>query len=290
VTARPPSAADLFGVWSADPALIAALAALAALYVAAVLRTRGSWPVLRTASFLAGVGVAALAFLSGIDAYADRLLSVHMVQHMLLLVVVPVLLLSGAPVRLALAAGGRRGRRRMRVLLHSPAIRIASRPAFGVGLFCAVVLATHLTGFFELALRNGTVHELEHAAYVGAGLVCFAPLLAVDPLPRPPGPLARFAWLMLVMTVMTVVGAVLAFAPTLRYPYYLGPARTLHVSALADQHLAGVVMWVGGGVLGSALMLIVVMRALLEEERRQQRRDRYAAASVFEGAPERVLR
>ena len=80
---------------------------------------------------------------------------------------------------------------------------------------------TYFTGLFELSLRNPTVHALEHAAFFWSGVLCFAPLIAADPLPRPPGALARFGWLMVVMTAMVVVGALLSFDGSVRYPSYL---------------------------------------------------------------------
>jgi putative membrane protein len=275
VVIRGPSLGRLLGSWTLDPSLLAVLLALAVAYAAGARRVRG-WPPARTLAFSAGLAVLAAALLSGIDAYADELLSIHMVQHILLLLVAPVLLLWAAPVRLALAAGGPGLRRAAARLLHARLARVASRPAFGVTALSVVVLATQFTGIFELSLRDPTVHAIEHAAYFWAGMLCFAPLVAADPLPRPPGPLARFSWLMVVMTVMVAVGVVFTYANTLRYPYYAAPARALHASALADQQLAGIIMWFGGGLLGAALALALVIQALVAEERRPRRRDRYS--------------
>ena len=270
----------LLGTWTLDPGLLAFLSVAAALYLLGARRVRGGWPLPRTSAFLAGLAVLAVALLSGIDAYSDYLLSVHMVQHTLLLMVAPVLLLWAAPVRLALASGGHGVRRGVGGLLHTRVVRLASRPAVGVTVLCVVMLGTQFTGIFELSLRNQTVHAFEHAAYFWSGILCFAPLIAADPLPRPPGALARFSWLMVVMTVMVVIGAVFTYENTVRYPYYLAPARALHTSALADQQLAGVVMWFGGGLLGAALALGLLIQALLAEERRQRRRDRYLFRDV----------
>lgn len=265
----------LLGRWTVDPGLLAVLAAAAVLYVWGARRARHGWPLARTAAFLAGLAVLAVALLSGIDAYSDDLLSVHMVQHTLLLMVAPVLLLWAAPVRLALASASHGVRRGVGRLLHTRAVRLASRPVVGVTILCVVMLGTQFTGIFELSLRDQTVHAFEHAAYFWSGVLCFAPLIAADPLPRPPGALARFSWLMVVMTVMVVIGAVLTYENTVRYPYYLAPARALQTSALADQQLAGVVMWFGGGLLGAVLALGLVIQALFAEERRQRRRDLY---------------
>jgi cytochrome c oxidase assembly factor CtaG len=271
-----PSLGRLLGTWNVDPGLIAVLAACATAYLLAARRVRGGWPRMRSVAFLAGLAVLATALLSGIDSYADDLLSVHMAEHMLLMMVAPVLLVWSAPVRLALAASPRRGRRAIAAVLHRRAVAFATRPAFGATLLCTVMLATYLTGLFELSLRDQTVHAIEHAAFFWSGVVCFAPLVAADPLPRPPGALARLGWLMVVMTAMVGLGALLSFDTAVRYPYYLAPARALHVSALADQQLAGVVMWFGGGILGAVLTLVLVTQALIAEERRQRRRERYA--------------
>ena len=99
-----PSLERLLGTWNVDPGLIAVLAGCAVGYLLAARRVRGGWPRSRSALFLAGLAVLATALLSGIDTYADDLLSVHMVQHMLLMMVAPVLIVWSAPVRLALAA------------------------------------------------------------------------------------------------------------------------------------------------------------------------------------------
>jgi putative membrane protein len=158
-------------------------------------------------------------------------------------------------------------------LLSHTVIRALTRPVAGFALFACVVLATHLTGLYELSLEHPLVHELEHAAYFWSGVLLLAPLIAADPLPHPPGAIARFSWLMGAMAVMAIPAALLTFATSVRYPYYLAPARALGRSALSDQHLAGAIMWVGGGILMFLLALAVAMQAMLAEERRQRRRE-----------------
>ena len=100
MSAGAPTAGRLLGSWTLDGATLVALVVLAVPYALGVTRLRGRWPVARTCAFVAGVVALAAALLSGIDAYADRLLSVHMVQHLLLMLVAPALLLWGAPLRL----------------------------------------------------------------------------------------------------------------------------------------------------------------------------------------------
>jgi putative membrane protein len=203
-----------------------------------------------------------------------------MVQHLLLALLAPALLLYGSPVRLALGAGSPALRRVLAGVLASRLARALTHPAVGLALFALVQLGSHLTGLFELALEHRWLHELEHGAYFASGLLLFAPLIAADPLPHAHAPLTRFAWLMGAMTAMAVPGALLTFESTLRYRFYAGPARALGRSALEDQHVAGAIMWVGSGVAMFALALVVAMGAMLAEERRQRRRERYLDGAV----------
>lgn len=229
----------------------------------------------RLASFAAGTATVAVALAPVTDRYSDRLLSVHMVQHLLLSVVAPPLLLLGGPIQFALRTAPPRARRALAQALHSRAAHLLTRPVVGLALFAAVMLGTHLTGLFELALREDVVHAAEHGAYLLAGLALFAPLLAPasGPVAKAPGGLARFLWLMAAMVPMTAVGALLSSDTHVRYGSYVAPARALGRSALADQRLAGAIMWVGGGLAMAALAIAVAMAAMLAEERRQRVRE-----------------
>ena len=101
---QPLTLSRLLGDWTLDPLLLCVLCFAGLLYVWGVIRCRTHWPARRTTSFMAGLFVVALALLSGIDRYADELLSMHVLEHLLLILIAPVLLLWGAPVRLALSA------------------------------------------------------------------------------------------------------------------------------------------------------------------------------------------
>jgi putative membrane protein len=282
-----PTLARMLGSWQLDPGVLVVCAAAAALYGCGAVRawryTRGHWPLWRVASFMAGLLVLMCALLSGIDPYSDELLSIHVVQHLLLILLAPVLLLWGAPVRLALSASPPGGRRAIGAVLRRRWVRVLTRPACGFALLSIVVLATHLTGLYEVALRDRTVHAFEHAAYFWSGIVFLLPLLAADPLPHPPSAIARFSWLMAAMTMMFIPAALFMFDERVRYPFYLAPARALHRSALGDQHAAGIAMAVGGGLAMATLAIVVTMEAMIREERRQRRRDTYLYADLPAG-------
>lgn len=275
MSAQPLTLSRLLGDWTVDPLLLCGLCFAGALYGWGAIRCRARWPARRTTSFMTGLFVVALALLSGIDRYADELLSMHVLEHLLLILVAPLLLLWGAPVRLALGVSPPGGRHAIAALLGSRTLHVLTRPVCGFALFTVVVLGTHLTGVYEAALRNQTIHACEHAAYFWSGLLFLAPLLAADPIPHPPAAIARFCWLMAAMLVMALPAGVFLFDSHVHYPFYVAPAHALHTSALSDQRAAGVLMLVGGGFVMGVLAIVIAMDAMLAEERRQKRRDGY---------------
>jgi putative membrane protein len=264
--------------WRVDPLLLVALGATALLYLAGVARRRRPWPVARTASFVAGLAVLWVALASGADTHAGELLSAHMVQHMLLTVVAPPLLVAGAPVTLALGALPAAPRRSLARALRGRAVRWATFPPVALALFAAVLVGTHVPYAYELALRSPVAHVAEHGLYVVTALLFWAPLVGSDPLPHRPSPSARVLWLLLAMPPMALVGVVLLSSDSVVYSPYAHAARALGGSALADQQLAGTIMWVGGKLVLVAAVLAIGWSALMREERRQAARDRYAEA------------
>lgn len=262
----------LLGPWQGGPQW-AALVAAGVLYAWAIRRAR-SWPVLRSAAFAGALAVLAVALASGIDSAAHDRLLVHMVQHGLITMVAAPLAVFSAPVRLALAAQRGSVRRRTGRALHR--LRALTHPLAGLGLFALVAGVAHLPAVYELALRSPAAHGLEHAAFFWSAVTLWAPLIGADPFPRRLGSVGRFGVLLGAMVLMAGGGAVLGAAQTVFYPSYLAPAARLGIDPLADQALAGGVMWVGAMILGLPLLLILAWRALAAEERSQRVRDRRA--------------
>lgn len=265
----------LLSHWELSPTVAVPALACAVAYAGAARRFRG-WPLRRTASFLAGLVVVMLALQSGLDAYDDRMLSVHMVQHMLLLLGAPPLLLAGRPLVLGLRVlpPGRRsgfGRALSRT-------RPFTGPLPALTVFSAVVILTHLPAFYDATLRHPALHDLEHALYLLAGLLMWSPLLDGDPAPRHRlNGLGRLGYLLVAMAPMALVGAYMNRYPTLLYPAYAASARALGISALDDQAQAGAIMWVLGDVVMVAVGLWSALAAMVAEERRQAARDARAA-------------
>jgi cytochrome c oxidase assembly factor CtaG len=242
--------------------LAAMLLSAAALYAAGVRRLGRRWPAARSIPFGAGLLAVGVA-LGPLDGPADRLLSAHMAQHMLLLVVAAPLLVLGSPLALALRALHGPWRRALRSLLAVPAL---AHPLTGWIVLAAVVVGTHLTPLYELALTHPAVHVLEHMLYLGAGVLFWRPLAGLDPVPHRPALTGRLLLLLTAMAPMALVGVAMLDA---EHPWYAHYAS--RPGALADQHLAAVVMWLGGGIALGAATVAVGWSAVLREHRRQLR-------------------
>ena len=233
-------------------------------------RMRRAWPLWRTLAFVAGVGCALVGLQSGIDAYQNRLLSDHMVQHLLLLELAPLLLLTGRPATLLQrAAPSARSPALGRALAS---LRPLTRPLWCLAFFWAVVLGTHLPWFFDRAVTHPALLALEHVLYLIAGLAMWWPIHDSSPVAthRLDG-FARLGYVIVAMLPMELIGAYLNRDPTLLYPVYAHPAHVLGISAITDQQVAGGIMWVFGSSLMAASGLWQAMAALNDEEQRLRR-------------------
>ncbi|MCW3067498.1 MAG: Cytochrome c oxidase caa3-type, assembly factor CtaG-related protein [Solirubrobacterales bacterium] len=265
----------LAGHWSPAWAVNGAGAAYAGIYLWGTMRSRARWSPWRTVSFVSGIGVVLLALQSGIATYDERLLSAHMVQHMLLLLVAPLLLLQGRPVILALSALAPRHRAALMRLLARA--RPLMSPLICLAVFSVALIATHVPPLYQATLSNPPLHVAEHALFLAAGLMFWWPLLDGDPAPAHRlGGMSRFVYLLAAMPAMALVGAYLNRAATLAYPDYAAPAKALGISAVTDQQQAGAIMWVGGSSFMIAIGLWLAMATMLREDRRQTARERHA--------------
>lgn len=276
-----PSLAQVLRDWTLEPGpLLLAVLALG-LYGWVALRAVRRWPPQRLLWFAAGVTALVFALCSGLDAYGDRLLSIHMVQHLVLTLVAPPLLIMGRPLELALRALHGERRRAVARMLSGRAARRLGSPPVAWSVFAVVMLGSHLPTFYQAAVRHDSVHELEHALYLTSALLFWWPLLDADPHSRRRlGMVGRLLYVVLAMPVMGGIGVVLQQSRSLVYPVYAQPARALHVSALGDQLRAGAIMWVGGTAFMAAAALIVAWLALAGEEERARRREAYEDAEL----------
>ncbi len=266
-----------------EPVLLALLLA-AGLAFAAAARRRARWPRRRTAAAVAGLAALGLAMAPVVDERAGALLSMHMVQHALLALVAAPLLVASAPVRLALGTLPRAPRRRLARLLHGRALRALARPLPGLAIFVVALAVVHLPPVYEAALRAPLVHAATHALLLWSAIALWVPLVGADPIPRQAGAVTRVGVLIAAMAAMGALGAALAALPRLAYPAYAAPTIALGHDPLADQVLAGGIMWVGGMVVVLPALLALAWRALSAEERAQLARERALRARELDAA------
>jgi putative membrane protein len=243
---------------------------------------RNPHPRWRAWCWYAGLGVLLVALQSPIGTYDTTLFSVHMVQHLLMAMVAAPLLALGAPITLLLRVVSPRTRQRWVLpVLHSLPMRAISFPVVTWVLFAGVMWATHFSGLYDAALEDPLAHFAEHALYMGAALLFWWPAVGADPSPwRMPHAL-RVGYLFLGMPQSSFLGLAILSAPDVLYPHYATLERSWGPSPLADQQLAGGIMWAGGDLVFLIAVILAVWVWMRAEEaegvRVDARLDREAA-------------
>ena len=194
---------------------------------------------------------------SGIGSYDDVLFWDHMVQHLLLLMVAPPLLVVGQPATLLLHASRNPVHTWTKKLLRSHVVTWITWPAFGVALYVGVIVGTHLTGFMNLVLANETVHNAEHVLFLVAGYLYFLPLLGREPIRWKVSYPTRIFLLFIAMPVDAFTGLALGSESGNPFPNLAVQRPSWAPSPLSDVHIGGAVMWVGGAGLMFVLLMTV---------------------------------
>ena len=215
------------------------------------------WPLWRTGMFLGGLAVVVVATQSGIGAYDDVLFWDHMIQHLLLLMVAPPLLVVGQPATLLLHASRNPVHTWTKKLLRSHVVTWITWPPFSVVLYIGVIVGTHLTSFMNLVLANETVHNAEHALFLVAGYLYFLPLVGREPIRWKISYPSRIFLLFIAMPVDAFTGLVLGSEGSNPFPNLAKGRPSWAPSPLSDVHIGGAVMWVGGAGLMFVLLLTV---------------------------------
>ena len=273
-----PSPLRMLTFWRFDTFLSVGGLLLAALYLAGVVRLhrRGDrWPVGRTVSWLAGCVALVFATGSGVRAYGSAMLSIHMVEHTLLNMFVPVLLVLGAPVTLALrvlpsaAPGAPPGPREWIVrAVHSPFTAFLSNPITAFVLFVGSLYAVYFTPLFDTLVPYHWGHELMSLHFLITGYLFYWGIIGVDPGPRRLPFIGRLALLFATMPFHAFFGIAMMTKTTAVGGNYYATIAPPWVSSLTDdQHLGGAIAWGAGEV-----PLVMVVIALVTQWARQDRR------------------
>jgi putative membrane protein len=267
-----------FWDWSFDPPLVLVIDAAILYWIGdrrtvSPLRTRSQqrW---RTVSFYTALVVLAIALASPVELLSQRLFWVHMIQHVLLLVVAPPLIMVARPwirlwrslplgLRRSVARGFRPGGR------AAPLQRLSEhlgRPLPSFVLFSGVLLAWHVPVLFDATLRSNTLHALEHTLFFATALMFWKQVIPSPPLRARLEVPQRAFYVVGAMVVSWILAVVLAFAPDPLYSFYAHEAsRPGGISAIADQQLAAGVMWVPGSIAFVIVLFVYVNRWLAPE-------------------------
>ena len=279
--------------WQFAPIVTAFTALLAAAYLWGVLRVRRRhprrpWPLRRTTPFFLGLIVVNLATQSGIGTYDDTLFWDHMIQHLMLIMIAPPLLVAGQPVTLLLHASRNPLHTGVKRLIRSRPIQWITWPAFGVLAYIATIVGTHLTDFQNLVIENDAIHQAEHVLYLVVGYLYFLPLLGREPIRWKVSYPLRLFLLFIAMPVDAFTGVVLGSYQT--DPFVPMEARSWGPSPVNDLHEGGAVMWIGGAAIMFAVIMVTffqwtretrssVSMGWLESARRTSLADRIAEAN-----------
>ncbi|MBO0844926.1 MAG: cytochrome c oxidase assembly protein [Nocardioides sp.] len=273
----------VFTEWELVSGATVAILLTAGLYAWGVIRLhrRGDhWPVGRTIAFGAAMVVAAMATVSGLGVYDDTLLSVHMIQHMVLSMVVPLAMALGAPITLALRTLPRKPRRWLLTVLHSWVAKVLTFPPLTFALFVFTPWALYFTGWYTATLHSDYLHEMTHVHMVLVGCLFFWPLVGVDPLPNRIAYPFRVLLIVLTLPFHAFMGVTIMSQKTLIggdwYPGLSeGPMGAWLPDPHTDQQLAGGILWAAGdavGILFFAVLFAQWVRSSMREAKREDRR------------------
>jgi cytochrome c oxidase assembly factor CtaG len=270
--------------FSGDPVFMIGCLLALGLYGYAVvrLRRRGDrWSAGRTIAFVSGVLTVGVAMCTALNDYGMVMFSVHMVQHMIISMVSPILLLLGAPVTLALralpAGRGRKGPRQLLVaVLHSRYMRVITHPAFTIPLFIASLYGLYFSPLFDFLMGSRAGHIAMMVHFLAVGLVFFWPIMGVDPGPHRPGYVMRMLELFAGMPFHAFFGIALMMASEPMVTTFLHPPASLGIIPLDDQTAAGGIAWAFSEIPSVIVLVALLFQWYTSEQRQTRRQDRAA--------------
>jgi cytochrome c oxidase assembly factor CtaG/putative copper export protein len=283
------SLTNLASLWWFDLFSGTLIALLGGLYLAGVIRLvrRGdSWSRGRTAAWFVGVLILVIATQSGVARYAKVLFSAHMAEHMTLSMLVPIFLVLGAPVTLALRAlkpavrrGDRGPREWLTAILHSRFLRFVGHPAIATTIFIVSTYALYFTPLFPAAMEEHLGHIVMTMHFLLSGSLFFWVIIGVDPAPYKLPHVARLILLFVTMPFHAFFGlALMSMTTMLASEWYDQLGRTWGTSGVHDQQTGGAIAWGFGEVPTLIVLLALAFQWWQDDERVARRADRRADA------------
>lgn len=263
---------ELWVAWNTDPILVLAIGTAVALFLRGWQRDAVCPRGWRHPAGAAGLAAVAFALLSPLDALGSTLASAHMLQHIILILVAAPLLAAGkalATMSHGLPSAFRGGARQ--ALWSSgagSAVRMLRRPGTAWALHVSALWLWHSAALYEAALGSHWLHGLEHVSFFATALLFWSVVLRPAP---GPGTLPGLALLLVFAMALqgVLLSALLTFSPTPWYESYGERARAWGLDPLLDQQLAGVMMWVPGGLIHVGIALLLVTAGMRHSPARQ---------------------
>ena len=260
-------------------------------------RPRDTLAKRRAWCFYAGLLIIVISIATPIETYSKQLLWTHMIQHVLLLSFAAPLIVLGAP-WMSLWRPLPLGMRRTlaRAFTRSPRFapvrwvcRTISRPVAALVLYSVNLLAWHVPALYDAALRNSSVHALEHITFMGFGILLWAQVIDSPPAKVSLGYPGRIVFLVVAMIPNIAVSMVLAFSRSAIYPYYADLAhRPGGISAFTDQQLAAGIMWTVGDLPFAVAVVVLAVRWMTGYEVAERRAAELAAQAEAPAAAPRA--
>jgi putative membrane protein len=261
--------------WPFDPSVLAGVAILTGGYLGAITRWRGRFPgsapvpTARVVSFLLAMATILLALATPIADLSDYyLFSAHMVEHLLLTMVMPPLLLLGLPGWLIRP-----------LFVRAPVLlrvgRVLTNPLVAFSLFNVIFIGYHAPVFYDISLASQYAHIFAHMLFMLTAILTWWPVLSPLPELPPLSPPLQMGYLFAQTLPSQLLGAFLTFSATVFYPWYAAAPRVWPaLTPAADQQLGGLIMWVIGGTFFLGAFALVFLRWVAKNEAQERRRYR----------------
>lgn len=271
----PPTFTRIIGDWRFDLIFGTIAIVLAGVYLRGVLRLRrrgDEWPVGRTVAWLLGCACLLFASSSGLGVYGPAMFSMHMIAHMAMSMLIPVLLVLGGPITLALRAIAPAGRSNppgprewIQSAIHSPVSRFMANPLIATVLFVGSFYVLYLGGLFDVAVDYHAAHLAMNAHFLISGYIFYWVVIGIDPAPRELSPIAKLGMVLGTLPFHAFFGVALMMSnAVIAQPYYRSLNLPWTYNLFDDQRVGGGIAWAAGEI-----PLVIVMLALLIQWRRQ---------------------
>jgi putative membrane protein len=234
--------------------------------------------VWRLVAYLSGLLIVGISLMSPIDVLGGQLFFMHMIQHLLMIMIAPVLLLGANPMAVTLWGLPRKLRqpvgKGLSFVLNSDSkyrgwIRTATAPGIVWLMWVIIIIGWHDPQMYNWALESEPAHDLEHITFFGVSMLYWWHVIGAGPrIHKQFSLVGRIAFVILAIPPNMLTGVVIAFSPTPIYTYYLNVPRIWNMDIMTDQMISGVIMWVPGSMMYIIAALVLIAQLLGEEERK----------------------